>query len=89
MIDMLARPLFRVGDTVTVASELDEDGSYYMFNGWGDLYWFVPNMYRYRRQRLRINKIDSDCYRAANASEWGWVDEMFVESNRVTKFLRN
>lgn len=88
MIDVLARPLFRVGDIVTVEPDIVDD-EYYMFNGWGEMYWFVEQMYRYRGRTMRLSVVDTDCYRINCTGTWGWVDAMFVESNRMAKFLRN
>lgn len=87
MIDMLARPLFRVGDIVTIEPDIVDD-NYYMLNGGGERYWFfVESMYRYCGHKMRLDMIDADCYRIDCTGMLGWVDGMFVESNRVTKFL--
>lgn len=83
---MLARPLFHVGDVVTIEPDIVDD-LYCMFNDWGEEYWFVEGMYRYRGRKMRLNMIDADCYRINCTGTWGWVDGMFVESNRVTKFI--
>jgi hypothetical protein len=88
VIDTLARPLFRVGDVVTIEPDIVDD-AYEMFNGWGDVCWFVEPMYHYRGRTMRLSAVDTDCYRINCPGIWGWVDGMFVESNRVTKFLRN
>ena len=88
MIDMLKDPLFRVGDVVTVEPDIVDD-EYYMFNGWGDMYYFVEDMYCYRNRQLRLSSVGSFCYLIADTGTYGWVDGMFVESNRMAKFLRN
>lgn len=78
--------LFKVGDTVTVRSDLVEGKQYYMKNS-KECDTFMSEMEEWRGKKVVILAIDEDnryCI-TNNADEgnwdidWCWTDEMFEE----------
>lgn len=75
-------PYFKVGDTVHVRTDLDEDVKYYMGDHEDNNFYYIDREMaeRFGGSACTIESANDRFYRlSGNNNEWYWTDEMFLE----------
>ena len=74
-------PYFKVGDTVHVRTDLEEDVKYYMGDHEDNKFYYIDREMaeRFGGSACTIESVRDRFYRLSGNNEWFWTDEMFME----------